>query len=65
MPPMKAIQSATLVASQLLRIDDKLGTLEEKKLADVVAVKGNPLENIQAMHDVVFVMKEGITYKSP
>lgn len=65
MPPMKAIQSATLVASQLLRVEDKLGTLEEKKLADVIAVKGNPLEDIKAMHDVVFVMKEGVTYKSP
>ena len=65
MPPMKAIQSATLVASQLLRIEDKLGTLEEKKLADVVAVKGNPLEDIKAMHDIVFVMREGVTYKSP
>jgi imidazolonepropionase-like amidohydrolase len=65
MPPMKAIQSATLVASQLLRIEGKLGTLEEKKLADVVAVKGNPLEEIRAMHDVVFVMREGVTYKSP
>jgi hypothetical protein len=31
----------------------------------VIAVKGNPLEDIKAMHDVVFVMKEGVTYKSP
>ena len=65
MPPMKAIQSATLVAAQLLRIDDKLGTLEEQKLADVIAVKGNPLEDIRAMHEVVFVMKEGVTYRDP
>ncbi|HUE70786.1 MAG TPA: amidohydrolase family protein [Pirellulaceae bacterium] len=65
MPPMKAIQSATLVAAQLLRIEDKLGTLEEKKLADVIAVKGNPLDDIRAMHDVVFVMKEGVAYRSP
>jgi imidazolonepropionase-like amidohydrolase len=65
MPPMKAIQSATLVASQLLRIEDKLGTLEETKLADVIAVKGNPLDDIKAMHDVVFVMKEGVAYKQP
>jgi imidazolonepropionase-like amidohydrolase len=65
MPPIKAIQSATLVAAQLLRIDDKLGTLEEKKLADVIAVKGNPLEDIRAMHEVVFVMKEGVASKSP
>jgi len=65
MPPMKAIQSATLVAAQLLRIDDRLGTLEPDKLADVVAVQGNPLENITAMHDVVFVMKDGVVFASP
>jgi imidazolonepropionase-like amidohydrolase len=65
MPPMKAIQSATLVAAQLLRIEDKLGTLEETKLADIIAVRGNPLDDIKAMHDVVFVMKEGVAYKQP
>ncbi len=65
MPPMKAIQSATLVASQLLKIEDKLGTLEPQKLADIVAVKGNPLTDIKAMHEVVFVMKEGVVFKSP
>ena len=65
MSPMKAIQSATLTAAQLLRIDDRLGTLEPKKLADVIAVKGNPLSDIKAMHNVVFVMKEGVVFKSP
>jgi imidazolonepropionase-like amidohydrolase len=65
MPPMKAIQSATLVAAQLLRIDDRLGTIEERKLADLVAVKGDPLADIRAMHDVVFVMKEGVVFKKP
>lgn len=65
MPPMKAIQAATLVAAQLLRIDDRLGTIEPNKLADIVAVQGNPLENISAMHDVAFVMKEGVVYASP
>jgi imidazolonepropionase-like amidohydrolase len=65
MPPMKAIQSATLEAAKLLKIQDRLGTLEEKKIADVVAVKGNPLDDIRAMHDVVFVMKEGVTFKNP
>ncbi|MDA0832661.1 MAG: amidohydrolase family protein [Planctomycetota bacterium] len=65
MPPMEAIQSATKTASELLRIDDKLGTLEPKKIADVVAVKGNPLEDITVMSDVVFVMKEGVIYKQP
>jgi imidazolonepropionase-like amidohydrolase len=65
MPPMKAIQSATLEAARLLKIEDRLGTIEPKMLADVVAVKGNPLNNISAMRNVVFVMKEGTVYKSP
>jgi len=65
MPPMKAIQSATLVAAQLLKVDDKLGTVEEKKIADLVAVKGNPLEDIALMKSVKFVMKEGVVYKEP
>ena len=65
MPPMKALQSATLEASRLMRIDDRLGTLEAKKLADIVAVQGNPLQDIRAMKDVVFVMKEGVVYRSP
>src|SRR5205823_2902371 len=60
MPPMKAIQSATLEAARLLRIDDRLGTIEPQKIADVIAVKGNPLTDIGVMHDVVFVMKEGV-----
>ncbi|MBI3866679.1 MAG: amidohydrolase family protein [Planctomycetia bacterium] len=65
MPPAEAIQTATLNAAKLLKIDDRLGTLEEKKLADVVAVEGNPLTDIKAMKNVVFVMKEGVVYKSP
>ncbi len=65
MPPMKAIQSATLEAARLLKIDDRLGTIEEKKLADVVAVEGNPLDDIRAMQSVVFVMKEGVVFKNP
>lgn len=65
MPPMKAIQAATLVAARLLRIDDRLGTLEADKLADVVAVKGDPLQDIRLMRRIEFVMKEGIVYKGP
>lgn len=63
MPPMKAIQAATLEASKLLRIDDRLGTLEPGKLADVVAVQGDPLETIELMRQIQFVMKEGVVYK--
>lgn len=65
MPPMKAIQSATREAATLLKIEQRLGTIEAKKIADIVAVSGDPLENIRAMHDIVFVMKEGVVYKKP
>lgn len=65
MPPMKAIQSATLEAARLLRIEERLGTVEPKKIADLVAVKGNPLDDIKLMQNVVFVMKDGTVYKRP
>lgn len=65
MPPMKAIQSATIEGARLLRIDDRLGTLEPRKIADVVAVTGNPLQDISLMKNIVFVMKEGVVYKGP
>jgi imidazolonepropionase-like amidohydrolase len=65
MPPMEAIQAATRTPAKLLKIDDRLGTLEPGKLADVIAVKGNPLDEIRAMRDVVFVMKEGVVFKQP
>jgi imidazolonepropionase-like amidohydrolase len=63
MPPMQTIQAATIVAAQLLRIDDELGSVEPGKLADVVAVPGDPLYDISLMRSVVFVMKEGTIYK--
>lgn len=65
MPPMKAIQSATREAARLLRIEDRLGTIEEKKVADIIAVEGDPLVNISAMRKVVFVMKEGEIFRKP
>jgi len=65
MAPMDAIRSATLVAAQLLRVEDRLGTLEPGKLADVVAVNGDPLADISVMKKVTFVMKDGQVYKRP
>lgn len=65
MLPMEAIQSATRVASQLIRQEEKLGTIEAKKLADVIAVDGDPLDDITVMRKVVFVMKDGEVFKKP
>ena len=64
MPEMEAIQAATVNAADLLRISDKLGSVEVGKLADLVAVEGNPLESIELMTDVKFVMKDGVVYKN-
>jgi imidazolonepropionase-like amidohydrolase len=63
MSPMDAIRSATYNSAKLLKIDDKLGTIEKTKLADLVAVKGNPLEDIRLLQSVDFVMKDGHIYK--
>ena len=63
MSPMAAIQSATLSAAKLLRKENELGTIEKGKLADIVAVPGNPLEDIALMKKVNFVMKDGVIYK--
>ena len=62
-PPLYAIQAATVNASQLLKHDKDLGSITAGKLADVVAVPGNPLDNISLMKQVSFVMKEGVVYK--
>ena len=59
MPPMVAIKSATSVAAEFLRISATHGTLQAGKQADIVAVPGNPLEEITAMERVSFVMKAG------
>jgi len=64
MTPMEAIKAATVEAAKLLKIEDTLGTLRPGKLADLVAVRGDPLNDITLMQDVAFVMKNGKVYKS-
>ncbi len=63
MPPMEAIQSATSVAADFLEIGDTHGRLEPGKQADIIAVPGNPLDDITLMQQVSFVMKGGEIYK--
>jgi imidazolonepropionase-like amidohydrolase len=64
MPVLEAIKSATLSAAELIGIEDKTGTIEKGKLADIVAVDGDPVKDIQAMGRMKFVMKGGIVYKN-
>lgn len=63
MPPMFVLQAATTHAAELLKQSKNLGTLEAGKFADVIAVDGNPLDDIALMQKVGFVMKEGVVYK--
>jgi imidazolonepropionase-like amidohydrolase len=63
MPPMEAIRSATNVAAEFLDIADRHGSLEAGKQADIIAVSGNPLDDIRVMENVTFVMKGGKIYK--
>ena len=64
MSPMEAIISATKTASELLEKEKSLGTVERGKVADIIATECDPLENIDCMREVVFVMKNGIVYKN-
>jgi len=63
MPPMEAIQSATSVAADFLDIGATHGRLEAGKRADIIAVQGNPLEDIALLEQVSFVMRGGTVYK--
>ena len=63
MPVMAAIRSATMVPATYLGIADRLGSVEAGKIADIVAVPGDPRTDIAVMQRVYFVMKEGVIYK--
>jgi imidazolonepropionase-like amidohydrolase len=64
MKPIDALKAGTSSDAELLGIADKVGTLEPNKIADVVAVPGNPVENIRQTEHVLFVMKEGVIYRN-
>src|SRR6185503_5210134 len=64
MTPMQSIVAGTSSAAKLLGWDNRIGSLAGGKLADIVAVPGDPLQDIHAMERVVFVMKNGVVYKT-
>ena len=63
MTPMQAIHAATVVSAELVSMEDELGQIEPGFLADIIAVPGDPSEDIAATQDVRFVMKGGTVYK--
>jgi imidazolonepropionase-like amidohydrolase len=63
-PPMEAIIAATSRAAESIRMQDRIGTLAPGMEADIVAVDGNPLDDVTAFRRVVFVMKAGKVYKN-
>ena len=63
MTPMQAIQSATTVAAELMDWQGETGAVAPGYFADIIAVRGNPLDDISVLEDVFFVMKGGVVYK--
>ena len=63
MTPMQALRAATVTSAELIQMDDELGRIATGYLADIIAVPGDPSEDISATLDVRFVMKDGRIYK--
>ncbi len=63
MPPLEAIKAATIVPARFMDVADRMGSVEAGKLADLIAVPGDPLADIHVLERVRFVMKEGKVYK--
>lgn len=59
MTPEQVLKSATLNAAELMGVEDRVGTLQPGKLADIIAVPGNPLEDVRVLERVSFVVKGG------
>jgi imidazolonepropionase-like amidohydrolase len=64
MTTMEAIKAATMTTAELLKITDILGSIKKGKIADIIAVDGNPIDNISLLKDVKFVMKDGVVVKN-
>jgi imidazolonepropionase-like amidohydrolase len=65
MSPLDAVRAATVNVAELLRREGDIGTLAKGAFADLIAVEGNPLDDIKALQRVRFVMKSGRVYRNP
>ena len=63
MSPLETIQSATLETAKLFKLENEIGKIKTGFSADIIALRNNPLENIESLKDISFVMKEGTRYK--
>jgi imidazolonepropionase-like amidohydrolase len=64
MTTLQALQAATMNGAALLNWSNSIGTIEPGKFADIIAIDGDPIQNINAIEKVVFVMKDGVTFKN-
>jgi imidazolonepropionase-like amidohydrolase len=64
MTPLQALQAATISGAELLNWSDRIGTIEAGKFADIIAMEGDPTKDINAIEKVMFVMKDGVTFKN-
>jgi imidazolonepropionase-like amidohydrolase len=62
--PTQALQSGTVNAAELMGWSDRIGAIRDGMVADMVAVKGDPLSDIRLLQHVQFVMKDGVVYKN-
>ena len=65
MPPLEALRAATLYGARVMGMEAQIGSIEAGKLADIVAVPGDPSLDIAVMNRVAFVMKDGVVYRRP
>lgn len=65
MDPSEAVRSATIVGAELMQLDSEVGSVTVGKLADLIAVRDNPLADVSTLSNVTFVMKDGVIYKTP
>ena len=63
MTNLEAIQAATIIAAEVLRMDKEIGKVDKGFFADIIAVSNNPLTDIRSLEDIQYVIKEGYLYK--